>query len=31
MAPMTGVLAWKDTGSSGRTGRGDEEEVSRFM
>ena len=22
MAPMTGVLAWKDTGSLGRTGKG---------
>ncbi|GAB0205343.1 hypothetical protein GRJ2_002999900 [Grus japonensis] len=26
MAPMTGMLEWKDTGSLGRTGRGDEEE-----
>ncbi|GAB0205517.1 hypothetical protein GRJ2_003017300 [Grus japonensis] len=25
MAPMTGVLGWKDTGSLGRTGRADEE------
>ena len=25
MAPMTGVLKWKDIGSLGRTGRGDEE------
>ncbi|PKU29205.1 dtw domain-containing protein 2 [Limosa lapponica baueri] len=25
MAPMTGVLEWRDIGSSGRTGRGDEE------
>ncbi|CAN0329528.1 unnamed protein product [Bubo scandiacus] len=24
MTPMTGVLEWKDTGSLGRTGRGDE-------
>jgi len=24
MAPMTGVLEWKDTGFLGRTGRGDE-------
>jgi len=25
MAPMTGVLEWKDTASLGRTGRADEE------
>jgi len=24
---MTGVLGWEDTGSLGKTGRGDEEEV----
>ena len=28
MAPMTGALEWKDTGSLGRTGRGGEEGVS---
>jgi len=27
MAPLTGVLEWKHTGSLGRTGTGDEEEV----
>ena len=31
MAPMTGVLEWKDTGPLGRTGRGDEEGVSPSM
>jgi len=31
MAPMTEVLEWKDTGSLGRTGRGDEEGVSPSM
>ena len=28
---MTGVLEWKDTGSLGRTGRGDEEGMSPSM
>jgi len=28
---MTGVLGWEDTGSSGKTGRGYEEEVSPSM
>ena len=27
MAPVTGVLEWKDTGSLGRTGWGDKEGV----
>lgn len=31
MAPQTGVLEWKDTGSLGRTGRSDEEVVSPTM
>jgi len=30
-APMTRALEWKDRGSLGRTGRGDEEEVSPSM
>ena len=28
---MTGVLGWKDTGSLGRTGRGDEERVTLYV
>jgi len=31
MGPITGVLEWKDTGSLGRTGRGDEEGVLRSV